>query len=130
MRFHPPHPWRHSSRARRLRHTTGLAARSQRVLLRVKALIHVVLAGKETQLEVTTLSVNTHGALVAVNISFPVETKLVLEHGGTRERVACRVVRPPRETPEGFHTALGFSSSAPDFWKIAFPPTDWMPIDS
>lgn len=104
--------------------------RSQRVLLRVRAVIYVVLGSKETELEVMTLSVNAHGALVAARRSLPVDTKLVLEHGGTRERVACRVVRPPREMPEGFHTALEFSSPAPDFWKIAFPPADWMPTDS
>lgn len=104
--------------------------RSQRVLLRVKAILHVVLAGKEAELEVMTLSVNTHGALVAAKRNIPVETKLVLEHGGTREKIACKVVFPPREMPEGFHTALEFTSAAPDFWKIAFPPADWMPVDS
>jgi len=104
--------------------------RSQRVLLRVKAVIYVVLEGKEAELEVMTLSVNAHGALVVAKQNLPVETKLVLEHRGTRERVACRVVRSPREMPEGFHTALEFSSPAPDFWKIAFPPADWMPVDS
>lgn len=104
--------------------------RSQRVLLRVKAVLHVVLAGKETELEVITLSVNTHGALVAAKRNIPVDTKLVLEHGGTREKIACKVVFPPREMPEGFHTALEFTSAAPDFWKIAFPPADWMPVDS
>lgn len=100
------------------------------MLLRVKALLHVVLAGKETQLEAMTLSVNAHGALVAAKQSLPVEMKLVLEHGGTHERISCKVVRPPREMPEGFHIALEFTSAAPDFWKIAFPPTDWMPTDS
>lgn len=104
--------------------------RSQRVLLRVKAFVFVVQNGQEVRLEVTTLSVNAHGALVAAKQSVPVETKVVLEHGGTGERVACRVVRPPREMPEGFHTALEFTSAAADFWKIAFPPTDWTPADS
>lgn len=104
--------------------------RSQRVLLRVRATIHVVVQGKETALEVTTLSVSTHGALVAIKQHLAVETRLVLEHSGTHERVTCRIVRPPREMPEGFHTALEFISPAPDFWRIAFPPTDWTPVES
>jgi len=57
------------------------------------------------------------------------ETRLVLEHCATKERIACRVVRPARETPEGFHVAIEFDSPAPDFWKIAFPPTNWRPED-
>jgi hypothetical protein len=31
--------------------------------------------------------------------------------------------------PEGFHIPIEFDSPAPDFWKIAFPPTDWRPQD-
>ena len=99
--------------------------RSQRVLLRVRASIHVAIRGKAVTLETHTLSVNAHGALVAVKESLPAETRLILEHGATKERLACRVVRPPRETPEGFHTAIEFDSPHPDFWKIAFPPANW-----
>jgi hypothetical protein len=99
--------------------------RSQRVLLRVRAQVHVALRGKAVSMEVFTLSVNAHGALVIMKESLPADTLLVLEHGGTKECVACKVVRPPRDTPEGFHTALEFDSPSPDFWKIAFPPSNW-----
>jgi hypothetical protein len=103
--------------------------RGQRVLLRVRAQIHVALGGTASTLEATTLSVNPRGALVVIKQNLPTETRVVLEHSGTRERVACKVVRPPREMPEGFHTALEFDSPAPDFWKIAFPPADWRSED-
>jgi len=103
--------------------------RSQRVLLRVRAKLHVAWQGTPTTFEVTTLNVNVHGALVIMLKSLPVETRLVLEHCGTRERMACRVVRPARETPDGFHTALEFDTPAPQFWKIAFPPTNWRSDD-
>ncbi|HWF38876.1 MAG TPA: hypothetical protein VG322_10180 [Candidatus Acidoferrales bacterium] len=99
--------------------------RSQRVLLRVRASIHVAIQGKPVTLETHTLSVNAHGALVAVKENLPSDTRLVLEHAATKERMACRVVRPPRETSEGFHTAIEFDSPDPDFWKIAFPPANW-----
>lgn len=104
--------------------------RSQRVLLRVRASIHVALQGKQNTYEVTTLSVNDHGALVLMERSLPIETRLVLEHGSTKERVACKVTRPAREMPGGYHVPLEFDSPAPDFWKIAFPPTNWRPNDS
>ena len=99
--------------------------RSQRVLLRVRAQIHLALHGKAVTMDVITLSVNAHGALVVIKEMLPGDTLLVLEHGATKECVACKVVRAPRETPEGYHTPLEFDSPSPDFWKIAFPPTNW-----
>lgn len=104
--------------------------RSQRVLLRVAAKVHVVLDGTPAAHLVTTLSVNAHGALIVMKQNLPAGTPLVLEHSGTKDRVACKVVRPSRDTPEGFHTALEFDSSSPDFWRIAFPPSSWRPGDA
>jgi hypothetical protein len=103
--------------------------RSQRVLLRVRASIHVVLQGKATTFDVATLSVNPLGAIVVMKESLPAETRLVLEHGGTRQRVACKVARPPRQMLEGFHIPLEFDSPTPDFWKIDFPSADWRSED-
>jgi hypothetical protein len=107
----------------------GAGRRTQRVLLRIHANIHVALQGKATTFEVHTLSVNPLGALVVLQQHLPPETRLVLEHRGTKERVACKVARSPREAPEGFHTAIEFDSPAPDFWRIAFPPADWRSDD-
>jgi hypothetical protein len=102
---------------------------SQRVMLRVPAAIHVALQGKEATFQVTTLSVNRQGALVVMERSLPPDTRLVLEHGQTREKVACRVTRAASEMPDGFQVPIEFDSPAPDFWKIAFPPSDWHPTD-
>jgi hypothetical protein len=112
-------------------HTMGVEERrhGQRVLLRIRASVYVALQGQATTLEVATLSVNPCGALVVMKQSLPPETRLVLEHKGTKERIACKVARAPREMPEGFHVPLEFDSPAPDFWKIAFPPADWRPDD-
>jgi hypothetical protein len=101
--------------------------RSQRVLLRIRASIHVALQGQAETFDVATLSVNPHGAVVVMKQSLPLETRLVLEHNGTKERVGCKVVRPPREMPEGFHVPIEFDAPAPDFWRIDFPPADWRP---
>lgn len=101
--------------------------RSQRVLLRVRATVHVNLHGKPASVEVTTLSVNTHGALLVSPQSIPASSELVLEHSHTRQRVACKVARPPREMPEGFHIPVEFDPPAPGFWQIDFPPADWRP---
>ena len=103
--------------------------RGQRVLLRIRANIHVALQGKATTLDAATLSVTPQGAVVVMKQNLPAETHLVLEHGGTKQRVDCRVARPSRETAEGFHIPIEFNSPAPGFWKINFPPTDWRPDD-
>jgi hypothetical protein len=103
--------------------------RGQRVLLRVHASVHVALKGKEVIMDATTLSVNTHGALVVIKQTLPAEAQLVLEHGVTREKIVCKIARPAREMPEGFHIPLEFDSPAPNFWGIAFPPADWRPPD-
>jgi PilZ domain len=99
--------------------------RSQRVLLRVRAQIHVAVEGKATTFEVETLNVNPHGALVIMRQSLIPGTRLVLENNTTRERVACKVARQPRESSEGFQIPLEFDSPAPQFWRIDFPPVDW-----
>ena len=65
--------------------------------------------------------------MVLLKQSLPAETRMVLEHVGTRERVGCKVVRNAREMAEGFHIPIEFDSPAPDFWRIAFPPLDWRP---
>jgi len=111
------------------KHTVAEHARrrTQRVLLRVRASIHVAMQGKATSLDAATLSVNPHGAVVVMNQSLPADTRVVLEHLGTKEKVACKVARPPRQMAEGYHVPLEFDTPAPDFWKIDFPPSDWRP---
>ena len=101
--------------------------RTQRVLLRVRASIHVAVQGHLATIDAATLSVNPHGAVVVMNQSLPADTQVVLEHSGTKERIACKVARPPRHMGEGYHVPLEFDSPAPGFWKIEFPPSDWRP---
>jgi hypothetical protein len=104
--------------------------RTQRVMIRVRANIHVAVKGKATTLSALTVSVHPQGALVVLKESLPLDTRLVLEHIGTKEKVACRVARAGKEMPEGFHIPVEFDSPAPTFWKIDFPPTDWRPEET
>lgn len=104
--------------------------RSQRVLLRIRANVHVNLRGAQATLEVRTLSVNPFGAMIISEENLPAQTRLVLENTVTREKVACRVVRSAKEMPEGFHVPIEFDAPAPKFWMIDFPPDDWKPHDN
>jgi hypothetical protein len=103
--------------------------RGQRVFLRVRARIHVALQGKQATFDAMTVSVNHNGALLVLKQSLPITTRLVLEHAGTEERVACKVIRSAQSMPEGFHTPIEFESPSPNFWHIAFPPADWRAPD-
>ncbi|HEY0704704.1 MAG TPA: PilZ domain-containing protein [Candidatus Acidoferrales bacterium] len=103
--------------------------RGQRVFLRVRASIHVAVQGKPTTFDATTVSVNHNGAMVILKHSLPAETRLVLEHAGTKERVPCKVIRSAQSMPEGFHTPIEFEAPSPNFWHIAFPPADWRAPD-
>jgi hypothetical protein len=103
--------------------------RGQRVFLRVRASIHVALQGKAVTFDAATVSVNHNGALLVLKQSLPFQTRLVLEHAGTKERVPCKVIRSAQSMPEGFHTPVEFETAAPNFWHIAFPPPDWRPPD-
>jgi hypothetical protein len=97
------------------------------VLLRVRASVHLAVQGKPTTLQASTVSVHPQGALVLLKQALPAETRLVLEHNSTREKIACRVTRAAKEMPEGFHVPVEFDAPSPGFWKIDFPPVDWHP---
>lgn len=106
---------------------SGEERRSQRVLLRVRAQVHVAVEGKAATFDVQTVNVNPRGAMVVMQRALLAGTRLVLENKITRERVACKVARQPRESAEGYQVPLEFDSPAPRFWRIAFPPLDWRP---
>lgn len=103
--------------------------RSQRVALRVSVTIHLTAVGKATAIRGFTADVNVHGALLVSPRSFTAGTHFMIENDLTRERMLCRVVRMPKSMPDGFHIAVEFEKSAPNFWKISFPPPDWKPLE-
>jgi hypothetical protein len=101
----------------------------QRVTLRIRAKVHVALQGKESTIDATTVTVTSQGAFVVMEQSLPPETRVVLEHGQTRERIECRITKQGRQMPDGFHVPIEFDAPAPKFWGIVFPPADWRPAD-
>ena len=104
--------------------------RSQRVMLRVGLILHFEEKGKKHAVEVHTLVVNTHGAMICAPRSFEAETKLEIEHKHTNERRAARVTRQPQSSPEGYLVPVEFGDTEGDFWHISFPPANWKPLES
>ena len=98
--------------------------RSQRVLIRMSVTLHFEVPEKRS-VKAYTSNVSVHGALLVCPESIGGDAQFLVEHNGTRQRQACRVVRPPKQTQGGFEVAVNFENPAPGFWQIAFPPLNW-----
>jgi hypothetical protein len=103
--------------------------RSQRVVIRIPVTLQWEVSGQKVKFQATTVSVNDHGAMLSCPRTIAGDATLDLENGRTHEIVNCRVTRTPVDTAEGFMVPVEFTTAAPDFWRISFPPTNWKPLD-
>jgi len=51
---------------------------------------------------------------------------LTLTNLDTDHSESCRVIRIEALTDQGFEVSFAFDRPSPDFWAVAFPPTDWL----
>jgi hypothetical protein len=102
--------------------------RSQRVYLRIPVAVIAPGPDKKMAREQTRTSVvNAHGALLPLELPVREGQTIILQNPETSEEQPCRVVRVKR-TPEGkTEVAIEFLKPAPKFWRVAFPPEDWVP---
>ena len=94
--------------------------RAQRVLLRMKVIVHI--AGKSSPIEGFTHTVSATGAMIILPERLAPGTKFTLENPKTQQKVEVNVVRPPQMNQEGSLLPVEFLSPAPLFWNIVFPP--------
>jgi hypothetical protein len=99
--------------------------RSQRVMIRIPVSVEFGPEGKKVTIEASTASVNDHGAMLLCPRSVGSETQLEITLGRTQQKQLCRVVRAPIESADGYLIPVEFTSLAPGFWGISFPPTNW-----
>jgi hypothetical protein len=102
--------------------------RSQRLVLRVPVVAYRSQSLGSPFFEGThTLVVNAHGALINLEAKVAAHEKLVLKHGLSGEEQECRIVFTRGNNMIGpTEVAVEFRWAAPNFWHIAFPPSDWM----
>jgi hypothetical protein len=93
--------------------------RSQRVLVRMPVIIHVV--GK-APLPGNTHTVSAGGAMVILKEGLSEGTKVTVENPATKIKVDAKVVRPPQMNQEGSLVPVEFVTPSPTFWNIFFPP--------
>jgi hypothetical protein len=94
--------------------------RAQRVLLKMRVLVHV--AGKPNPITGHTHTVSENGAMLILPDGLPEGTKLSIENPKAQKTVEARVVRPPQMGHDGAHVPVDFTTPSPAFWNIFFPP--------
>ena len=94
--------------------------RAQRVLLRVP--VRLKIAGKTQTIEGATHTVSATGALVVLLEAIPQGTKITIENITTQKTVEAQIPRPPQFSSEGSLVPIEFTSPAPNFWNVFFPP--------
>jgi hypothetical protein len=94
--------------------------RAQRVLLRIRVVVQV--AGKANSLEGNTHTVSASGAMLILPEGVGEGTIVTIENPKAQSKIEARVVRPPQMSHEGSLVPVEFTSPAPNFWGIFFPP--------
>ena len=100
--------------------------RSQRIDLSVAVVVHRPKSeGPQFYENTKTLVVSAHGALVALKGMVAPKQRLLLQNTSSGEQQECRVVSVNKDLTGPPTVAVEFAQPAPDFWRVAFPPSDW-----
>jgi len=102
--------------------------RSQRVILSLAVTVRTEGAPKESSFEeeTQTLLVNLHGALILLKGKVAKGQKLRLTNRRTKEEQICQVATISPGTAGKSQVGVEFLKPSPDFWRISFPPEDWV----
>jgi PilZ domain len=102
--------------------------RSQRVIVNVPITVSNEGGNRDAafQEETQTLVVNAHGAMIALTARVVKGQSLRMKNRVTQEEQACKVVYLGPMAAGKAQVGVDFTSNSPDFWRIAFPPEDWV----
>jgi hypothetical protein len=102
--------------------------RSARLPSNVTFIVSGEVTGRQLfQEEALTLSVNAHGALIALLTEVALGQKLLLISPKTWRKREGRVVRLNAMDGERTRVAIEFARPDPDFWFTGVPPRRWFP---
>ena len=101
--------------------------RSQRVFLNVRVVARFRLLQREWIVEGETRVVNAHGGTVQLSVAPMAPGDIItLTNPDTDHSESCRVIRIEALSDQGFEVSFAFDRASPNFWAVAFPPTDWL----
>jgi hypothetical protein len=102
--------------------------RSQRVILSLPVIIRTEEGSKISPFEeeTHTIVVNFHGALILLAAKVSKGQKIRLKNRATQEEKVCRVANVGSPAEGKVQIGVEFLEPSPDFWRISFPPEDWV----
>jgi len=102
--------------------------RSQRVILSLPVTIRTEGGPKDASFEeeTHTLVVNLQGTLIVLAGKVTKGQQLRLTNRATHEEQMCRVATVTPPTGGKAQIGVEFLTPCPDFWRISFPPEDWV----
>ena len=102
--------------------------RSQRVILTMAVTVRTEEGRRNDPFEETTqtLLVNAHGALILLAQKVEKGQTLLIRNCATRAEHACQVAHLSAGTTGKTQVGIEFTTPSPDFWRISFPPEDWV----
>jgi hypothetical protein len=105
--------------------------RSQRVMVSVPVTVSSEGGKKDAAFEeeTQTLVVNAHGGMIALAAKVGKGQTVRVKNRATNEDQLCKVVYIGPASGGKVQVGIDFTSSSPDFWRIAFPPEDWVVPD-
>jgi hypothetical protein len=102
--------------------------RGQRVILSLPITVRTEDGLKDASFEeeTRTLVVNLNGALIVLAAKVAKGQKLRLMNRATQAEQVCRVVNLGPVMGDKAQIGVEFLQPSPDFWRISFPPEDWV----
>jgi hypothetical protein len=101
--------------------------RSMRVLLSIPVQVTGVCSdGQEFKEDTRTLVVNAHGALIALASAVAAGQQVNLTNRSTRDTRECRIVYLGNANAGKIQMGIEFVEPSATFWRVDFPPDDWV----
>jgi hypothetical protein len=102
--------------------------RSQRVILTIAVKVRTPEGRRDGSFEESTqtLLVNAHGALISLAHRVEKGQKLLITNSATHIEQACQVAHLSPMAGGKTQVGIEFTSPSPDFWRVAFPPENWV----
>ncbi len=104
----------------------GKLRRTQRVHILMAVLVRGTSGGKPFQEETKTTTVNAHGCLLSLATPVTRGQQVSIVNPKTAEEVACNVAYISENKGQKTEIGLEFTEASPLFWRIGFPPDDWV----
>jgi hypothetical protein len=100
--------------------------RTQRVHILMAVLVRGTSGGKPFEEETKTTTVNAHGGLISLATPVTRGQHVSIVNPKTAEEVECRVAFISENKGSKTEVGLEFTEASPLFWRIGFPPEDWV----